>query len=222
MIASPLSARDRYSSPLPASSRRQLFTSKKPAASPLKTTIPSSPSKPAPIAPKPPQGVVQVTRLSPLQGAAAILSSLLQQKTVSSPQKTSLSPGGITNLTNSPTAAAGGESPLTIQALVSMANMTSPLKNSPDKSGVGGQPSVPTITFTVSPSQNKTPQKMMPVATPTVTTPTTGLTGTPQRVSPPKPKRNGSVALFYRKVLSLSLSLSLSFIAYLHNLNFLK
>ena len=216
MMASPLSARDRYSSPLPASSRRQLFTSKKPVASPLKTTIPSSPSKPAPIAPKPPQGVVQVTRLSPLQGAAhlsplqgaaAILSSLLQHKSVSSPQKTSLSPGGITNLTNSPTAAAGGESPLTIQALVSMANMTSPLKNSPDKSGVGGQPSVPTITFTVSPSQNKTPQKMMPVATPTVTTPTTGLTGTPQRVSPPKPKRNGSVALFYRKVLSLSLSL---------------
>lgn len=84
---SPLSVRERYSSPVPSVSRRQLFTGKRPpkspAASPLKV--------PLPIAPKPPQGKVRVTRLNPIQNnnaaATAAIINLIQQQT--SPQKSS-------------------------------------------------------------------------------------------------------------------------------------
>ena len=62
-VVSPLSSvRERYSSPNPASSRRQLFTARKNSCgSPLKSSISAVLPKPhPPLAPKPPQGVVQV------------------------------------------------------------------------------------------------------------------------------------------------------------------
>ena len=66
---SPLSSvRERYSFPSSASSRRQLFTARKNVTgSPLKSSVSARITKPhPPLAPKPPQGVVQVLVLCTL------------------------------------------------------------------------------------------------------------------------------------------------------------
>lgn len=192
--SSPFSARERYASPIPASSRRQLFTNKRPF-SPSKSPTSSPLKHPLPIAPKPPQGVVQVTRLNHLQGAAAasiLLQSLLQNS--ASPLKQSLD---LTSLTTVTSTSSSVDTP--IQALVSISNMTSPLKNSPDKGGGMETPSnIPHITLTLSPAQAKITANALTTPTPSNTSDTV------QHVSPPKPKKTGSVALFYRKVYQMS------------------
>ena len=180
-----MSARDRYSSPSPASSRRQLFTGKRP-----QKTATNSPIKQPLLAPKPShQRFVQVTQLKPsqlkptyFQEAAAAISTLLQQHHGISPQKATpiLPAGGGADVSN-----------VTIQALVSMANMKSPL-TSPDRISTVPTSSFPSITLTVSPSQKMTPpqkQAATPNATPTL-----------EPAVAPKPHRTGSIALFYRKV----------------------
>ena len=142
---SPLSARERYSTPTPGTSRRQLFTGKRPPKSPS-----ASPLKPPPIAPKPPPGKVQVTRLNQLQGTAATatLLSLIQQQT--SPQKPT------------DTSAILG---LALQALIN--------KSPPDKGGAkeegGDAPatpgSVPKITVSGTPQKVTTPTSQHPKRT---------------------------------------------------------
>ena len=116
------------------------------------------------------------------------LTSLIKQQQTLSPQHQNSSPhknhtplsGGVS--LSSPSS----QDPLSLQALVSMANMRSPLGVSPNKV------SVPTIMLTVSPSsQAKTPTS--------VTTPTSGDTPTPV-MQQSSPKKTGSLSLFYRKV----------------------
>ena len=131
--------------------------------------------------------------LSAVLALTSFLKQTHQQTLATSPQKSHASnQGGVTTLSPS-----SSHDPVSLQALVSMANMKSPLKTSPDKA-VGGASSVPTITLTVSPSsQTKTPSK---VATPTTATPTS-VNNTPTQASQRgSPKRTGSLALFYRKV----------------------
>ena len=131
--------------------------------------------------------------LSAVLALTSLLKQTHQQSLATSPQKSHASnQGGVA--TSSPSSS---HDPVSLQALVSMANMKSPLKTSPDKA-VGGASSVPTITLTVSPSsQTKTPSK---VATPTTATPTS-VNNTPTQASQRgSPKRTGSLALFYRKV----------------------
>ena len=129
--------------------------------------------------------------------AVLALTSLIKQQQTLSPQHQNLSPqknhtplpGGMS--ISSPSS----QDPVSLQALVSMANMKSPLGVSPDK--VTGP--VPTIMFTVSPSsQAKTPTSVTP---PILTTPTSGDTPT-QVMQRASPKKTGSLSLFYRKVSS--------------------
>lgn len=181
----PLSAKDRYTaSPTPA--RRQLFSPSK-----QQQQLASSPVKqPTPIAPKPPVRVTPIVQLI----------SLLQQQ-----NKQNQTPAVIIATPKTSTAA-----PDSIQSLVSLAAMTSPLKTSPDKYGTATSgattstespvhlSSLPTITVTCSSTPSKqshTPQKVV------VTTPA-GVT--PKISSPPRPRRTGSVALFYRKVYQMA------------------
>ena len=170
--ASPVSARERYSSPIPTASRRQLFTGKRlpksPGASPLKM--------PLPIAPKPPQGKVRVTRLNPLQNnAAGMASALMTLIQHTSPQKSadhSLLPALQAILSKSPSS-----------------NKKGGLGNNLGGGGGGGkdegekpangQDNIPKITV----SETLPPPSMSP----------------PTSV-PAQSKRTGSVALFYRKV----------------------
>ena len=178
-----MSAKDRYNSPIPVSStsRRQLFGNK---------TSPTKGSPVKPIAPKPPQGKVQVT---PLTQAAALLSLIKQQSTsLNRPKSDSTqSPPTNTSLVNLMSPGGTEGSGVSVQALVSLANMTSPLKTSPEKPGghVTSAPPVPSITVTCSSSPTQTDN--------ICTTPTSG---GGKMTSPPKPKCSGSIALFYRKV----------------------
>ena len=199
---SPLSAKDRYTaSPTPA--RRQLFSPGKqqqPPPSPsASASASSSPAKQlTPIAPKPPVRVTPIVQLF----------SLLQQqnKQNQTPGVTVATPKTSTQTT--PSVAAQDS----IQALVSLATMTSPLKISPDKnrSVTSGVPSsssdspvhpssAPIITVscpsTPTTKQSQTPQKQG-ATTPSATA--------PKSSSPPRPKRTGSVALFYRKVYQMA------------------
>lgn len=130
---SPLSIRERYSSPVPSVSRRQLFTGKRPPKSPAAGA--SSFKVPLPIAPKPPQGKVRVTRLNPIQNnaaaATAALINLIQQ---TSPQKPPSDP---------------------IMALQAILAKTSPDKK-PMKDEVktsNGQENLPKITVTDTPQK---------------------------------------------------------------------
>ena len=117
------------------------------------------------------------------------MQSLLQNS--ASPLKQSLD---FTSLTTVTSTSSSVDTP--IQALVSISNMTSPLQNSPDKGGGMETPSnIPHITLTLSPAQAKMTANALTTPTPSNTSDTV------QHVSPPKPKKTGSVALFYRKVI---------------------
>ena len=189
---------ERISSPN-SSARRQLFSP---------GSQRRSPTKPIPIAPKPPQRGVTITPLAPLK----LLSSILQQQQLqagatSAGQQTSTAQQ-VMHVAASPSRTPQETAHLVAPSTASTGTQTSPLRplvpaslQSPTKPITVGtllspdaatSPPLTIPTVTLVPSPSKTPQRgpgsvsATPIATPS------------------KPKRTGSLALFYRKVYSLA------------------
>ena len=214
-----------------SSARRQLFS---PGG-----TQKRSPTKPIPIAPKPPQRGVTITPLK-----LELISSILQQQQQlqagaapvgqQAPTIPQVTP--TTQAASSPSrqppqeSLAGSSAQLVVPSTASTGTQTSPLRRppapptsfqsptkginiasmaelmsgtvpmSPGNPTVGSflspsrvtSPPVPTV---IVPSPAKTPPKGSHSATPSATTPS---------ATPPRPKRSGSLALFYRKVYPLA------------------
>ena len=213
---SPLSSlHDRLVSP-GSNARRQLF-------SPGGTAHRSSP---IPIAPKPPQGGGGGVTVTPIN---ALISNMLQQIT-KSPMKNLQSPSkpelAGAELPTSMSSAGTQTSPH--RTLVSSTSLQSPQKQpqislssaaellssntvvSPSKLSVGSllspggvrpviptSPPIPSVTITPSASPAKTPARVSQVGV-------SRLPATPSTPATPRPKRTGSLALFYRKVYQLA------------------
>ena len=219
-----------------SSARRQLFS---PGG-----TQKRSPTKPIPIAPKPPQRGVTITPLK-----LELISSILQQQQQlqagaapvgqQAPTIPQVTP--TTQAASSPSrqppqeSLAGSSAQLVVPSTASTGTQTSPLRRppapptsfqsptkginiasmaelmsgtvpmSPGNPTVGSflspsrvtSPPVPTV---IVPSPAKTPQKGSHSATPSATTPSATTPGATQ----PRPKRSGSLTLFYRKVYPLA------------------
>ena len=187
-----------------SSARRQLFS---PGGSQKR-----SPTKPIPIAPKPPQRGVTIKLLNTMLLQAGATSVGQQAPTTQATLSPSRQPpqeslaSSSTQLVAPSTASTGTQtSPRTTNKGINIANVGElmyggAMPMSPGNLTVGSllspprltSPSIPTV---VVPSPAKTPQKGSLSAMPIATTPV---------ATPPRPRRGGSLALFYRKVYPLA------------------